>query len=45
VEIKGSEIQSDDTEVVSAMSLPDMPVETPLNVRDRCRDVGRDAAL
>ena len=32
-------------EIVSAASLPDMPVETPLFGRDRCRYVGRDAAL
>jgi len=31
--------------VVSAASLPDRPVEKLLFVRDRCRDVGREAAL
>jgi hypothetical protein len=47
VEIKGSEIHSDNKKkkVVSAKSLPDMPVETPLFVSARYRDVGRDATL
>ena len=46
VEIKGSEVQSDEQKkIVSAMSLPDMPAETPLFVRDIRRDVGRDVAL
>jgi hypothetical protein len=31
--------------VVFAASLPDMPVKTLLFFRDRCRYVGRDAAL
>jgi hypothetical protein len=32
-------------EAVFAASLTDMPVETPLFGRVRCRYVGRDAAL
>jgi len=31
--------------VVFAASLPDMPVKTLFFVRDRCRYVGRDAAM
>jgi hypothetical protein len=43
-DVKVSEIQGDE-KVAFAASLPDMPVETPLFGRDRCRYVGRDAAL
>jgi hypothetical protein len=40
-----SEIQGDEKKVVFKASLPDMPVEMPLFVWDRCRYVGKDAAL
>jgi hypothetical protein len=42
--MKVSEIQGEE-KVVSAASLPDMPVETPLFGRDRCRCIGRVAVL
>jgi hypothetical protein len=43
--IKASEIEGDEKKGVLAASLPDMPVEMPLFVRERCRYVGRDATL
>jgi hypothetical protein len=44
--ITASEIHRATTkQVTNAASLPDMEVETPLLIRDRCRYTRRDATL
>jgi len=43
--MKAVEIYGEENKIVFAASLPGMPLETSHFVRDRCRYVGRDAAL
>ena len=44
-DMKAVEIYGEENKIVFAASLPGMPLETSHFVRDRCRYVGRDAAL
>jgi len=44
-DMKAFEIYGEENKIVSAASLPGMPLETSHFVRDRCPYVGRDAPM